>query len=71
MEKREILYSVGIKHIKTGEKINLEVWAENVDKATWGLHGLISYNTQYRWTGTAPLYENNNVIFRFVESYED
>lgn len=67
MQKREVLYSVGIQHKKTGEKLNLEVWAENVDKATNELRGVISYNTMYRWTGTSPLYENNDVISRMVD----
>ena len=33
----EQLFSVGIQHIKTGEIINLEVWAKNVNEATMGL----------------------------------
>jgi len=70
MQKREVLYGVGIQHIKTGEKINLEVWAENIDKATHGLRGVICYNTMYRWIGTSPLYENNNVISRMVDTKE-
>jgi len=68
MKIREVLYSVWIEHKETGEKIKLEVWAENGDKATYELRGVISYNTRYRWTGTCPLYENNDVISRFVES---
>ena len=70
MQKREILYSVGIQHVETGERINLEVWAENVDKATYGLRGIIAYKTQYRWTGTGPLYKDNDVISRMVEVAE-
>ena len=42
----EQLFSVGIQHIKTGERINLEVWAKNVNEATMGLEGVISWNTQ-------------------------
>lgn len=33
---KEQLFSVGIQHIKTGEKINLEVWAKGVREATHG-----------------------------------
>lgn len=50
----EQLFSVGIQHIKTGERINLEVWAKNVHEATHELHGVIGPYTQYRWTGSGP-----------------
>ena len=50
----EQLFSVGIQHIKTGERINLEVWAENVHAATHELYGVIGPYTQYRWTGSGP-----------------
>jgi len=64
---REQLFIVGIQHIKTGEKIKLEVWAKNVHEATMGLRGVISWNTQYRWTGSGPVYDDNgNVIIREV-----
>lgn len=64
---KEQLFSVGIQHIKTGERINLEVWAKNVHEATIGLHGVISWNTQYRWTGSGPAHdENGKVITRVV-----
>lgn len=58
----EQLFSVGIQHIKTGEKINLEVWAKNVHEATHGLRGVIDWNTQYRWTGSGPVYDDNGKI---------
>ena len=51
---KEQLFHVGIQHIKTGERISLEVWAKNVNEATHGLHGVINWNTQYRWTGSGP-----------------
>ena len=54
--------SVGIQNIKTGEKINLEVWAKNVHEATHGLRGVIDWNTQYRWTGSGPVYDDNGKI---------
>lgn len=62
----EQLFSVGIQHIKTGERINLEVWAKNVNEATMGLEGVISWNTQYRWTGSGPVYRNNAIVTREV-----
>lgn len=62
---KEQLFSVGIQHIKTGEKIDLQVWAESVDKATWGLEGIIAAGTEYRWTGSGPVHdENGDCIFR-------
>lgn len=62
---KEQLFSVGIQHIRTGEKMNLQVWAESVDRATWGLRGLIASDTEYRWTGSGPVHdENGDCIFR-------
>lgn len=58
----EQLFSVGIQHIKTGERINLEVWAKNVHEATHGLRGVIDWNTQYRWTGSGPVYDNSGKV---------
>ena len=63
---REQLFSVGIQHIKTGERISLEVWAKNVHEATHGLHGVISWNTQYRWTGSGPVYKDNKIVTREI-----
>lgn len=59
---QEQLFSVGIQHIKTGERINLEVWAKNVNEATMNLSGVISWNTQYRWTGSGPVYDDNGKV---------
>ena len=61
---KEQLFSVGIQHKKTGERISLQVWAENVDKATAHLvHGsLIGPDAEYRWTGSGPIYENNEIV---------
>lgn len=62
---KEYLYSVGVKHKKTGEKINLYVWAQNVDEATHSLTGsLIGYDREYAWTGSGPVYENNKIVER-------
>lgn len=62
----EQLFSVGIQHIKTGERIHLEVWAKNVHEATYGLRGVIGPYTQYRWTGSGPVYRNNEIVTREV-----
>lgn len=62
-------YHVGIRHKVTGEKLALEVWAENTDAATHKLTGtLIGPNCEYAWTGTGPLYENNRLIRREVKN---
>lgn len=64
---KERLYSVGLKHKKTGEKTNLYVWAKNVDDATHSLCGsLIGYDREYEWTGSGPVYENNKIVERKV-----
>ena len=62
----EQLFHVGIQHRKTGERIDLEVWAKNVNEATMGLEGVISWNTQYRWTGTCAVYKDNKIVTREV-----
>lgn len=59
---KEQLFTVSIQHIKTGEKIKLEVWAKNVDEATLGLRGVISWNTQYRWKGSGPVYDDHGKV---------
>lgn len=63
---KEQLFSVGIQHIKTGERINLEVWAKNVHEATHELHGVIGPYTQYRWTGSGPVYKDNKIVTREI-----
>lgn len=61
----EYKYSVGVKHKSTGEKLKLEVWAGNVDAATHKLTGtLIGPECEYIWTGSGPIYENNQLICR-------
>jgi len=61
----ERLYSVGIKHKETGEKINLEVWAETNEQATAKLlNSVIGIDKQYAWTGTGPVYKDNKTIER-------
>ncbi len=65
---KEHLYSVGIRHKKTGEKSTLFVWAKNTDEATHKLTGsLISYDYEYAWTGSGPVYKDNKLITRHTE----
>lgn len=66
---KEHLYSVGLEHKKTGERIDLQVWARNTDEATHKLTGvLIGYTCPYRWTGSGPDYENNRIITREMKA---
>ena len=61
----EYLYQVGIRNKETGGKMRLNVWAESVDTATHKLTGtLIGCDCEYVWTGTGPLYKNNQLIKR-------
>lgn len=61
----EQLFSVGIKDKRTGEKTNLRIWAKNVDEATSKICGvLLGFDTEYAWTGSGPVYGNNEVITR-------
>lgn len=61
----EYKYSIGVRHESTGEKLKLEVWAEDVDAATHKLTGtLIGPECEYIWTGSGPIYENNQLIRR-------
>lgn len=62
---KEYLYSIGMKDSRTGEKIHLRVWGKNVDDATNKItSALLGYRGEYVWTGSGPLYENNEVISR-------
>ena len=64
----EMLYSVGVKNKRTGETLNLEVWGESNMQATGKLLGsLIGIDKPYAWTGTNPIYVNNEVVQREVE----
>lgn len=52
----ERLFSIGLRHKTSHEKLDLLVWAENVDKATHKLTGiLIGYECEYNWRGTGPV----------------
>lgn len=50
----EYKYSIGVQHKATGEKLRIEVWAENI----------IGPDCEYIWTGSGPVYENNQLICR-------
>ncbi len=56
------LYKIGMAHRKTGEKIYLEVWAENVDEATNKCNFLFDCEGQYRWTGSGPVHDEHGEI---------
>lgn len=61
----EHLYSVGLKHKETGERIELQVWAKSTDEATGKLVGtLIGCDCPYLWTGSGPIYKNNMIVTR-------
>ena len=64
---KQTLYRVGMKHKATGERINLMVWAENVEEATHKITGAIGgYRGEYSWTGSGPEYENNHLVTREI-----
>ena len=61
----ERLYSVGIRHKETGNKVNVEVWGTSPEEATSKLlNSLIGIDKQYAWTGTGPVYKNNKTVER-------
>lgn len=56
-----------MKHKKTGQKIDLMVWAENVDEATYKVIGAIGgYHGEYSWIGSGPEHENNELVTREI-----
>lgn len=63
----EMLYEVGIKNKRTGERQNVEVWAECGTQATHKLlESLIGIDKPYTWTGTEPVYVDNKLVHREV-----
>lgn len=63
------LFSVGIKHKETGEKLSLQVWAVNVNEATWELRGVIGPCAEYVWVGTGPVHDDHgNTVFKDIPS---
>lgn len=65
--KRVNLYGVGMKHKQTDEKITLQVWASNNDEATHQCNFLFDYDGEYRWTGTGPIYKDNQIVSKMVK----
>lgn len=62
---KEYLYSIGMKDSRTGEKMCLRVWGKNVNDATAKItSALFGYHGEYVWSGSGPLYENNEIISR-------
>ena len=61
----ERLYNVGLKHKTSGQKINLQVWAKDPMEATGKLtNSLIGWDKEYIWTGTGPVYKDNELVER-------
>ena len=69
---KQFLYNVDMKEDATGKKIELRVWAKNVDDATHKIVDAIGgYRGEYTWCGSGPVYENNNLVSRIVADIED
>ena len=63
----EQLFSVGMRNRTTLEEIKLWVWAFDVDEATTKVVNAIGgYDGEYSWTGSGPIYRNNEVVKRQV-----
>lgn len=65
---KEIQYSVLLTHKKSGNKLRLQVWAENGSRATAQFAGvLLGPDREYVWRGTEPEHDAaGNVIMREV-----
>lgn len=64
-------WSVGVRHKVTREKLNLIVWAPTNSEATHKLTGvLIGPECDYEWTGTGPIYENNQTVGRDIAPHQ-
>lgn len=63
----ERLYSVGVQNKRTGERFSLDVWADTNEHATAKLlDSLIGIDKPYAWTGTGPVYVENQTVEREV-----
>jgi len=62
----EYKWDVGLRHKATGEKLSLIVWAATNEEATHKLNGVYGPDCEYTWTGTGPIYENNQTVRREV-----
>ena len=60
------LFRVSVKEKRTGERLRIYVWAQNVDEATHSLTGsVIGPDCRYDWTGSGPEHdEKGNLIIR-------
>ena len=64
---KEYKWSVGLRHKATGTRLDVHVWAPTNDEATHKLCGvLIGPECEYEWTGTGPVYENNQTVGRDI-----
>ena len=64
---KEYKWSVGLRHKTTGTRLDVHVWAPTNDEATHKLCGvLIGPECAYEWTGTGPIYENNQRVERDI-----
>lgn len=64
---KEQLFNVSATNRETGEKISVQVWAENVDAATHKLtDALFGVGGAYQWEGSSPVYRDNEVVKREV-----
>ena len=69
--KQVNLYRVSMIHRKSGEKVSLEVWAEDADRATAKCNFLFDYDGEYRWIGSGPLYKDSHLISKEVRRAYD
>lgn len=61
----EYKYSIGVRHKSTGERPNLRFGLRMWTPPTRKLTGtLIGPECEYIWTGSGPIYENNQLIRR-------
>ena len=68
MKKKVNLYYVNLIHRKTGEKVELHVWAEHTGEATHKCASLYDpYTGEYQWMGSGPIYENNKLVSKVIE----
>lgn len=63
---REHMYEVVIRDKRTGENLNLRVWARTENDAPMSV-ALLGINREYSWLSTEPIYENNQLITREIK----
>ena len=68
---KEYKWSVGLRHKATKTRLSIYVWAPTNDEATHKLCGvLIGPECEYEWTGTGPVYENNQTVERDITPHQ-